>query len=285
MWTRPGWGRTLCAGQALLFVSYAPPAFAAAGEAASGDLSLRLEAGPAFYRYEEHGQREFAGLRTEWADVGFRLAEETRYRTPIDLVPLLRFSFLTTAEDTETNNVGSPPTELRVAYFFTLQPGLQYELRPWSWLVLSPELGWDLDWYRQERDTDGGGVDESVFWHGPSTGFETVWLPAAQWLLTLAYRHSYLIDVEASNTFAEDLGFGSFSTDGQRDVVELRAARSLGPRWSADVGYRFESDRIDASDTKTRVTTGPDGTQTVQIQFPDNDHTIHAVMFSLGVRF
>ncbi|MGH7857409.1 MAG: hypothetical protein ACREQY_08765 [Candidatus Binatia bacterium] len=282
--TGRGFGRRVGLWAVWLALVAAPVPARSAGE--PDRFTLLFEAGPDFYRYEETGEREFAGLETEWADVALRVSEEARYRTPIDIVSLLRFSFLTSAEDTETNNVGSPPTEMRIAYFFTLQPGLQYELRPWSWLVVAPEFVWDLDWYLQVRETeDAGDVDESVFWQGPAPGLEAVWLVCERFGVGLGYRHSFLIDVDVSNSFAEGLGFGDFSTEGERDVVQLRALGRINRRWSTSIGYRFESDRIDASDTRRRTIVGPGGPQTVQIQFPRNDHTIHGVTFSLEARF
>jgi hypothetical protein len=254
--------------------------------AVESGFSWRMEVGPAWYRYEETGAREFRGLKTEWADLAVRLVQEGRYVGPGGASGIVRFSFLTSAEDPETNNVGATPTDLRVAYFFTLQPGLQQALRLAPGLSVCPEFVWDLDWYLQVRDTrDGGEVNESVFWHGPAPGLEVRYQPPGPWEASLAYRHSFLIHVTASNSFTESLGFGDFSTDGDRDAVTLRIGYALGERWSAGLAYEFESARIDASPTRTRTVQGPGGPQTVRVQFPENDHTIHGIRFSLGYRF
>jgi hypothetical protein len=253
--------------------------------AADESFSYGLDIGPAWVRYEESGRREFAGLETEWADLALQVSQEARYLTPFDVASLLRFSFLTSLEDTETNNVGASTTQMRIAYLFGLQPGLQYELRPYPGITLAPELVWDLDWYLQVRKTQAGDVDESVFRHGPAPGL-VVWLALADaWTVELGYRHSFLIEVRATNSFAEDRGFGTFTTEGDRDAASLRLIRRLSERWSARLGYRFESARVQASDTKIRTSERPAGLQTTQIQFPENDHTIHGGSLSLEARF
>ena len=268
---------------ALLLI--ASSAFAQPQPNADPVFFFRFEIGPALYRYEESGEREFAGLETEWEEFAVRMAQEARVRTPIDLVGVFRFSFLTSGKDTETNNVGSPPTNLRIAYLFEVQPGVQYEARLRPWLTLAPELSWDLDWYLQVRETTSSGdVNESVFWQGPAPGIEAAADLTNDLRLVLGYRHSFLIDVQASNSFAEELGFDEFSTDGDRDVVALRLERLLIGRWRGSIAYRFESTRIDASDTKTR-TGGPAGVQTVEVQFPGNEHLVHAALIAVGTTF
>lgn len=246
--------------------------------AAAEPFSLLLEAGPAYYRYTETGDREFSGLETEWADVAFRGDLEARYRAPAGVTPLLRFSGLTSAEDTETNNQGSPPTEMHVAYFFNVQPGAQVELHPLPRLRIAPEFSWDLDWYKQvRRSSSAGTVNETVFWQGPAVGGELGLMLAEAWALGLAYRHSFLIDVVVENSFTEGLGFDDFSTSGHRDVVELRFQKRLTPRWAFDLLYRFEIAQIDASSTETRGA--------VQAQFPDNEHIVNGLSFGATVGF
>jgi hypothetical protein len=121
-----------------------------------------------------------------------------------------------------------------------------------------------------------------VFWQGPAIGGELSYRFAERWTVDLGYRHSFLVDVSVSNTFTEGLGFSDFSTDGQRDVVELHLGRELAPRWMARLGYRFESARVDASRTQARMSSGPNPAF-LQAQFPRNDHTVNAL--SVGVTF
>lgn len=245
-----------------------------------------IDAGPAWVRYEETGRREFEGLETEWADAALLVEQEARYRTPYDVVSLLRFSFLTSLEDTETNNIGAATTDMRYAYLFGLQPGVRYEIRPHPAITVAPELVWDLEWYLQIRETQASGdVDESVFRHGPAPGVVLDLALAEAWALEIAYRHAFLIDVRADNSFAESRGFDTFTTDGQRDTATFRLLRHLTGRWWLRLGYRFESTRVDASDTEVRTIPGFGGPQTTQVQFPENDQTIHAGTLSVELRF
>ncbi len=274
-------GRTVLIGLVLGWIL--APSYGQALEV-SDRFSLRVDAGPAYYRYTETGKKEFSGFQTEWADIAFLGGLEARYRTPARVVPLLRFAGLTSAEDTETNNQGSPSTEMHIAYFFNVQPGAQMEFRPRPWLTLAPELSWDLDWYKQVRQTSSSGtVNEAVFWHGPALGAEAAWFLGERWSLSLGYRHSFLIDVVAANTFTNGLGFNDFSTSGQRDVIDLRWAGRVATRWTVSVGYRFELARVDASSTQTRMSTSSLSPGLVQAQFPENEHIVNAVNF--GVSF
>ena len=278
-----GFVRQVAAGVvAALAAGVAHPSPLRAGEEA---FFYSIDVGPAWVRYEESGRREFQGLETEWADAAILVEQEARYRTPYDLASLLRFSFLSSLEDTETNNVGAGTTDMRIAYLFGLQPGVRYELRPHPAVMIAPELVWDLEWYLQVRETGAGDVDESVFRHGPAPGLAMALALSEMWAIELAYRHAFLIDVRATNSFAEDRGFGTFTTDGDRDTAVLRIVRRLSERWQARLGYRFESARVDASDTRIRTVQGAGGPQTVQIQFPENDQTIHAASLSLEARF
>lgn len=254
------------------------PVRAQNGLDAGPGLSIGFTAAPTYYRYEESGKGLFAGLKTNWESFAFLGMVEGRYTTAMGLVPLLRFSGLTTATAEESNNQGAPTTDMQVQYFFNLQPALQYQFRPIASMVLAPEFAWDWDWYQQSRQTVFGDVDEAVFWQGPAIGGQFTYALASSWAIDLQYRHSFLFDVSAHNDFLHNFGIDDASTDGNRDVLHLQAVHSLNPRWDLVFGYRFESARINAGDTQTVFVGTP-----VTAQFPDNEHTLHSLQIGFRV--
>ena len=238
----------------------------------------------------------FDGLETEWEEAGVLLQAEAVWETPIggwmvDAAPrlagLLRFGFLTTGEDTETNNVGASTTELRVGWpllapargplFVPLVPDRDGKPRAHLGSRLVPAGAAGAE--RRDRSTSRS------FATGPHPGARIAWEPASPWSVGLGYRHAFLIGVQVSNTFAETLGFGDLETNGQRDVVDFGVARRFGSRWSARLGYRFEVARIEASRTASRIVNGATGPQRIEVQFPENDHRIHAALLSASFRF
>ncbi len=256
--------------------------FAAEENAPEGQqrFSLWAQLAPTYYEYTESLSE---GGGTDWGEFALLLDAGARYRTPIGLTPIVRFSSLTSLEGTEDNDIGAETTDMRVLYFFDLQPGIQYPIEFGPSFTLAPTAAGDVGWFKQTRDThsDLGNIDERVFFYGAAVGADLGFAINQEWAAGFSYRHSFLVEVTANNELAESVGLRDFSGDGQRDIVQLQVSRTLGPNWTLMFGYRFESDRIDAQDRKAVFFfPGPD---IVVFEYPDNDHTLHSA--SVGVRF